>query len=205
MQFHRLTVVALVFAVALAGCAGVVPGGGSNDTATPPPTGTPADTTTATPPATPTATPTSTATPTESWTPPSGPENSTEDKSEPGRFMTVQFVNKREAESGSGYSEFDVDVLADTRMQNVDPGPDGTAERTGEGEPYFLVTVNDTLIARTDVVERTRYGTFPISIPASALSQFDAGTLDVQVLMMDRDSHHDDLYRRWNGTIEYSP
>lgn len=210
MQFNRSTVVALVVAVALAGCAGAGPlGGSSGDTATPSPTNTttqtPTSTTTQTPRPTATPTPRPTATPTETWTQPSGPRNSTDDKAEPGRFMKVQFVDKQPAGNGSGVTDFDLDVLADTRLPNVDPGPDGTEQRTGTGEPYFLVKINGELIAQTDVVEQKRYGTYSINIPPSALSQFDAGTLDVQVIMMDRDSHHDDLYRRWNGTIQYAP
>lgn len=212
MQVHRPTVAVLAVAVLLAGCAGIGldPSG---DTATPTPTptanatgdettGTETPTQTSTPTATPTRT---TATPTETWTPPSGPSARTEVKAEPNRFMQVQFVNKREARNGSGYADFDVDVLADTRMRNVDPGPDGTEERTGTGEPYFLVYIDGRLIAQTDVVGQQQYGTYSVDIPRSALTQFDAGTLDVQVVMMDRDSHYDDLYRRWNGTIEYSP
>lgn len=210
MELHRSTVLVLVVAVALAGCAGGPFGGGSSgDDGTQSPTATPTQTetptSTPTPTATPTATPPPTATPTATWNPPPGPNRPTENKTEPDRFMEVQFVDVERAANGSGVTNFDLDVLADTRLPNVDPGPEGTENRTGTGEPYFLVKINGTLIAQTDVVDQQRYGTYPVAIPGGALDRFDAGTLDVQVVMLDRDSHRDDVYRRWNGTIEYAP
>lgn len=146
-----------------------------------------------------TATPsvTADATPTESWTPPETPNHPTEDKRD-GRITDVDFINTEEATNTDGYTDFDLQVGANTWMMDVDPPKDE------EGEPYFVVEINDTLITRTDTVPFRKEGSFTISIKQAALQRFDAGTLDIRILFFDEDSHSDDLYGVWSGTIEYS-
>lgn len=143
------------------------------------------------------STPDSTETTTAAtWSKPSPPTRPTEEKLED-RITSVKFINKATAESGAGYSNFDVQVNADTVMKNVDP------EGDVQGEPYFIVEVNDKLVARASVTFE-KNGSFAIEIPSAALQQFDSGTLDVRVSLLDEDSHSDDLYDTWSGTIEYS-
>lgn len=191
----------LVFAVLLAGCTGF---GGSTD-------GTDATTTTATT-TTPSSTPTSTSTPTtttvasttstttatqttEMWVRPTEPRTPFQNRLSD-RISSVEFVDKKNA-SGGGYSDFDVRVTADTLMNNVDPESDG--------EPYFMVKINGTWITRKDVRwDQTESGTYTLEVLPDALSQFDSGTLNVRVLLLEADKKYDDKYDVWNGTIEYS-
>lgn len=215
MNINRLTAVALIAAVALAGCSGMGPMGGSS---TPSPTEatqtttsqatttTNTTTTQSTPEQTATATPTSTPyvatppteptpVPTETWTKPPTPK-SPEDKGED-RISSVKFINKKEAPSGSGYTDFDVQVSANTMMQDIDPTP------SKDGEPYFYVEINGEPIAREEVSFRTS-GVFTIKIHPGALKQFDSGTLEVSVTLYDDDHKYHDEYGTWTGTIEYS-
>ncbi|RBI64258.1 hypothetical protein DMJ13_07190 [halophilic archaeon] len=191
----------LVFAVLLAGCTGF---GGSTD-------GTDATTTTATT-TTPSSTPTSTSTPTtttvasttstttatqttEMWVRPTEPRTPFQNRLSD-RISSVEFVDKKNA-SGGGYSDFDIQVTADTRMNNVDPESDG--------EPYFMVKINGTWITRKDVRwDQTESGTYTLEVLPDALSQFDSGTLNVRVLLLEADKKYDDKYDVWNGTVEYS-
>lgn len=147
-----------------------------------------------------TVTPTDTAepasTPTESWTPPETPHQPTEDKRED-RITDVDFINTEAATNTNGYTDFDLQVGANTWMMNVDPPKDE------DGEPYFLVEINGTLVTRTDIVPFRKEGSFTIPIKRAALQRFDAGTLEVRILLFDEDSHSDDLYGIWSGTIEY--
>lgn len=136
------------------------------------------------------------STPTETWTEPATPNQPTEEKEED-RINDVDFVNKKK--SSGGYVDFDLQVGANTWMEDVDPPEDEA------GEPYFAVTINDTLVARTDIVPFRKEGSFPIPIKRAALDRFDAGTLEVRVLLFEEDSHSDDLYDTWSGTIEYAP
>lgn len=146
-----------------------------------------------------TATPSDTAgsTPTESWTPPETPNQPTDDKRD-GRITDVDFINTETA-TNTGYTDFDLQVGANTWMMDVDPPKDE------EGEPYFMVEINGTLVARTDIVPFRKEGSFTIPIKRAALQRFDAGTLNVRILLFDEDSHSDDLYGVWSGTIEYHP
>lgn len=136
-------------------------------------------------------------TPTESWTPPETPNGPIENKEEE-RITDGEFINTVEAQDGSGYTDFDIRVGANTWMMDVDPPKDE------EGEPYFIVEIDGQFITRTDTVPFRKEGSFTIPIPVAALKQFDAGTLEIRVLLLDEDHSRDDLYGTWTTTIEYS-
>lgn len=188
MTTRHLSAAALALAVLLAGCSGVALPGGEEPT--------PTATATSTPTATPTASPTPTATP--PWESPQPPNTPTEVKDEE-RISDVEFVDRER--SGDGYSAFDLRVTADTTMENVDPPDHGSPE----GEPYFLVFVDGKLVTRTKFVVQETEGEFDVDVKEAALEEFEAGTLDVQVVLMDEDSQRDDRYGTWSGTIEYEP
>jgi hypothetical protein len=217
-----LASVSLALLGGLAGCSGRSDDTGastpsSRTTSTPPSTSTPTataepttvattstatSTPTATPEPTPTATPTATAeppsTPTETWTPPATPLQPTEDKRDD-RITDVEVINTEPATSTNGDTDFVLRVGANTWLKNVDPPKDE------DGEPYFIVEVNDQIVARTDIVPFRKEGSFTIPIKRAALDQFDAGTLTVRVSLFDEDSHYADLYDTWTGTVEYHP
>jgi hypothetical protein len=71
-----------------------------------------------------------------------------------------------------------------------------------EGEPYFLVYVEGELIERSDYVE-FRNGTFLVDVHPGGLAQFESGTLEMEVLLMDRDSEYDDVYGVWRTEFAY--
>lgn len=144
-----------------------------------------------------TTTTTTTQTPTEAWTPPEPPNQPVQNKEED-RISDGEFINTDKAPDGSGYTDFDIRVGANTWMMGVDPPKDE------DGEPYFIAEINDQLIARTDIVPFRKEGSFTIPIPASALQQFDSGTLETRVVLLDEDHSRDDLYGTWTATIEYS-
>lgn len=208
MSLQRVLLVSVL--VVLAGCAS-----GGTGTSSPTDGGPDASPTTATTDATPTestgttASQTSTAgaeTPTDastpvptdaSWTPPDiGERTQVKTENASDRFMKVSISNK--VASGNGYSDFDVTVFADTRMPGVDP--DG-----GPGEPFFIVKINGELVARTDEVAQEEQAVVDIPIPKAALQQFDAGTLDVRVTLMDSDKQFADKYKTLTTTVEYRP
>lgn len=204
MNANRVIALALVSLVLLSGCSSIDSLTGSSPQTEAGPTATP-DTATSTDTATqsPTATstpivqtppPTATAIPTETWTKPAtpkAPENKNVD-----RIKSAKIVNKKQA-SGSGYTAFDVQVNANTSFQDIDPTP------SVDGEPYFVVEINDKIVARTDANLR-QDGTFTIDVRPGALEQFDSGTLNVKVTLYDEDHKHDDIYGEWTGTIEYT-
>lgn len=138
------------------------------------------------------------ATPGESWSPPEQPNKPTEDKLDD-RINDVDIINKEEATSGSGYSNFDLQVGANTWMTDVDPEPEV------DGDPYFAVEINGTLITRTELVPFRKQGSFKIPIKQGGLQQFSAGTLEIRILLLDIDKQRDDLYGEWTGTIEFQP
>lgn len=203
MNTQRLIAFALVIVVLISGCSSIGSLTGS-DTESPSPTATttePTETAT-TPSSTPTPTPVvktapgpSTPAQPETWTKPEtprDPENKLGD-----RISGAEFINKEEASNGNGYTNFDVQVNADTSMEDVDPTPDVA------GEPYFTVEINDQLVTRKDAYFRED-GTFTLDVHPGALDQFDAGTLSVRVTLYDEDHEFDDRYDKWTGTIEYS-
>lgn len=197
MNTHRLTALALVILVLIAGCSSIDSLTGSDegdpstvteDTATPSPS--PEATTVVK-----TAPGPSTTTEPETWTKPKTPrepENKLQD-----RISGAEFTNKKEASNGSGYTDFDIRVNANTSMEGVDPTP------AVDGDPYFVVEINDEIVTRQDAYFRED-GTFVLHVHPDALEQFDAGTLSVRVTLYDEDHEFDDRYDEWTGTIEYS-
>lgn len=138
------------------------------------------------------------STPAESWTQPETPHQPTEDKLD-GRIDGVDIINTQQASGGSGYADFDFRVGANTWLEDVDPEPEP------DGNPYFAVEINGTLVARTDVVPFREQGSFEIPVEQGALEQFDPGTLEIRILLLDIDKQTDDLYGEWTGTVEYQP
>ncbi|RRJ32341.1 hypothetical protein [Halocatena pleomorpha] len=135
-------------------------------------------------------------TPGGSWTPPETPHKPTEDKRD-GRINDVDIINKKA--SGGGYSNFDLQVGANTWMKDVDPEPEV------DGDPYFAVEINGTLVARTDLVPFRKQGSFKVPVDQGALQQFAPGTLKIRILLLDIDKQTDDLYGEWTDTIKYQP
>lgn len=195
----------------IGGLAGCVGGGGQrNNGQTSTTTTTSSRTTTTESPASPSPSPTtsrtttsnpttttSLSTPTEPWTPPTPPRQPTQDKDED-RITDGEFINTVEAPDGSGYTDFDLRVGANTWMKNVDP------PKNEDGEAYFIVEINGQIVARTDIVPFRKEGSFTIPIPAAALQQFDSGTLDIRVSLFDEDHSRADRYGTWTTTIEYT-
>ncbi|WP_136718405.1 hypothetical protein [Halorientalis salina] len=142
---------------------------------------------------------TSTAYP--AWSQPRPPNRHLENKIEPGRVPDVQFVNTEPRRNGEGYANFDLQVTADTRMENVDPASHGDVE----GEPYFIVYVNEQRFARMDNLQMRENGTFSIRMEKRGLEQFERGELDIKVRLFDEDSQWDDIYGVWTGTVKYNP
>ena len=201
MQRRVPATVALSLLLVLAGCTGGIGGGSTTaETSATTTTQTATVTETATETATPTATETATPTPTPEYTTPQTPNRPTETAD--GGDNHVQegkFTNKVESENGSGYSDFDVQIIANTSWRNIDPPEHGDVE----GEPYALVLVNGELVERSPPLKLLGYGHFYLDVHPGALTQFEPGTLEVKVLLMDKDSAHDDVYGTWTGTIEY--
>lgn len=191
---HKLPLFGLVVVMSVAGCAGL--GAMGSDAST-----SPASTVTQTPTASQPATTTTTATPYPAWQPPAPPNRHLENKIEAGRIPAVEFVNTVPGANGTGYSAFDLAVTADTRMANVDPPAHGDVE----GEPYFIVYVNEKRFARKDAVPMRENGTFLIELNPRGLEQFEPGELDIKIRLYDEDSQWDDIYGVWTGTVEYSP
>lgn len=110
--------------------------------------------------------------------------------------LQISFVNR--TTSGSGISDFDLLVWADTRLADTDP------EDENPGEPFFVVEIDNETVAETEQVERVADGEFLIVIEPEALEQFDEGPLTVTVLLMDEDLVFDDEISRWSGEIVFA-
>jgi hypothetical protein len=213
MNRQRSIAVVLVLSVLLAGCAGLGGTDTTTTTTTDAPTATSTSTTTTTTSdggttttaetTTTTAastTETTTTTTVESWSPPKSPNTPLDDKrqgSKMGRLKKVTLVDKVKAKNGNGYSNFNVEVVANTSLPNVDPEP------LVDGDPYFLVQVNGKNVGRTGVRFQHDEGTYSVEIEEGAFEQFNDGTLTVTVYMLDGDHQHDDIYGKWTGTIKY--
>ena len=113
-------------------------------------------------------------------------------------MKSVTLVDKVKAKSGNGYSNFNVEVTANTSLPNVDPEP------LVDGDPYFLVQINGKNVGRTNVRFQHDPGTYTVEIEKGAFDQFDDGTLDITVYLLDTDKQSDDIYGKWTGTIQYS-
>lgn len=205
VNLHRTTTIALVFAVLLAGCSGI---GGQTESPTSTQTTDPTSSST-TPPTSSTTAQTSattstntqtstkdTGTTTEIWVQPKPPKTPFQVKNED-RIKSVKFVDKAEAKSGNGYSNFNLEVRANTLMTGVDPDSDG--------EPYFVVKINGKIVTRKSVQwDQKEDGTYKLKVLKGALKRFDSGPLKVKVLLLEEDKKRADMYSDWQDTIEYS-
>ena len=199
--------VALSVLLVLAGCLGGVGGVGGEMG--------PSTTATPTPPqtqpsagggdaSTPTATPDS-GTPTQTYVaakPPNRPTQTATRKAAGNRIINAKFVNTEKSSDGSGYSHFDIRMLANTSMEGIDPPAHGDAE----GEPYAIVLINGKLVERTSYLEMRDRGRYTIDVRMAGFEHNDIkpGKLNVKVLLMDQDSAHGDVYGSWSGTIQYA-
>lgn len=223
MKRYPLAILLLVVVVLSAGCASLIPGedssstpatnqSDSNETAT----DNPEQPETSTPEANQTSTPeTNNTSPTyPAWSQPTPPNYPLENKIEPERIPDVQTVNTESGSNDEGYVNFDLQVTADTRMENIDPPEHGTVA----GEPYFIVYVSETRFtqinssqmretrfARMDNLPMRENGTFTITMKKRGLEEFEGGQLNIKVRLFDEDSEWDDIYGEWTGTLEYNP
>ncbi|WP_458207945.1 hypothetical protein [Haladaptatus sp. NG-SE-30] len=129
------------------------------------------------------------------------------------RIKSISVVNKSKA-SGGGYSDFDLQITADTQMENIDPSSHGTVV----GEPYFLVYINGSLnngsrfsytngtLGERLNVSQEKNGEYTINVHPEALEKADIedGKVQIMVLLLDEDSDWDDIYAVKTVTIEYS-
>lgn len=137
-------------------------------------------------------------TPTEEWEQPDPPKSPTQEKDDD-RITDMDIINTTESDEGDGFSDFDLQVGANTWMKDVDPEPET------DGDPYFTAELNGELVARTDIVPFRKNGSFKIEILPDALSQFDPGTLDIEVFLFDKDTSRADLYGTYTDEVKYSP
>ncbi|KZN23090.1 hypothetical protein A4G99_16435 [Haladaptatus sp. R4] len=164
-----------------------------------------------------TTTQTTTTTKTESWDEPKQPntplQNKMDTEEDRHRIKSVTVTNEQKAGTG-GYSDFDLKVTADTKMERIDPAEHGTVD----GEPFFLVyadgsldngskftRTDGTLIERSDVSQDTN-GEYTLSINPAALKQsgVEDGKVTFMILLMDRDTDWDDIYGVKFVTVDYS-
>lgn len=137
------------------------------------------------------------------WSPPQEPNRPMENKRED-RIQSVTFVNKTPENSTEGYANFDLEVVADTRMEEVDPPEHGDVV----GEPYFFVKINDEedkIVERTGEVRMEENGTFHIPVRPAGIEEYGEGRITVEVFLMDKDKDWDDIYDAWGGTIHFTP
>ncbi|QCS41174.1 hypothetical protein [Natrinema versiforme] len=140
---------------------------------------------------------------TAEWYPPEEPNRPLEDKRED-RIESVEFVDTEPAESGDGYSNFNLEVTANTSMENVDPPEHGDVI----GEPYFFVKINEDeqkLIERTGEVRMDENGTYHIDVRPDGIEEFGEGSLTVEVFLLDEDKDWDDIYDSVGQDIQYNP
>lgn len=129
------------------------------------------------------------------------------------RIKSVSIVNTQEVSTGD-YSDFDLQVTADTKMERIDPAEHGTVD----GEPFFLVyadgsldngsefsRTDGTLIERSDVSQDTN-GKYTLSIHPDALDEAGVkdGEITLMILLMDKDTDWDDIYGVKFVTVDYS-
>ncbi|WP_265108928.1 hypothetical protein [Halosolutus halophilus] len=137
------------------------------------------------------------------WHPPAEPNRPLENKRED-RIESVEFVDKEPAASGDGYSNFNLEVVANTSMENVDPPEHGDVV----GEPYFFVKINEDtqkIVERTSEVRMEENGTFHIDVRPAGIEEFGEGSLTVEVFLMDEDKDWDDIYDAVGTEIHFNP
>ena len=199
------TTLAFSLLVVLGGCLGAVGGGGgtgasTTQTPTPPDTPTPANGAAGTTTSVPSGTPTQTyVAPTE----PNRPTQTATRNASGNRILAAKFVNKVKSSDGKGYSHFDIRMLANTSMEQIDPPQ---VEGDVEGEPYAIVLINGKLVERTSYLEMRDRGRYTIDVRMAGFAHNDIkpGKLNVRVLLMDQDHAHDDVYGTWSDTIRYT-
>lgn len=134
-----------------------------------------------------TSTPTPTPSPTESTTEATRTANS----------GGLNIINQVDG-NGNGYiSDFDLEIHADTRLQDTDP--------LGDGNPYFVVKINNEEVGQTEELDKTANGAFTIDIKPSLLETYERGQLQVTVELMDQDTGQDERINSWTQTVEYEP
>ncbi|WP_306053786.1 hypothetical protein [Natronococcus wangiae] len=139
------------------------------------------------------------------WEPPKEPNRPMEDERED-RIESVEFVDKEPAEDGEGYSNFNLEVVANTSMENIDPPEHGDVV----GEPYFFVKINEgadnqKIVERTDQVDMDENGTFHIDVRPAGIEEFGERLLTVEVFLMDEDKDWDDIYDAVATQIHFNP
>ncbi|WP_323172038.1 hypothetical protein [Natrialba sp. PRR66] len=142
---------------------------------------------------------------TEDWSAPQEPNRPLEDKSED-RIESVEFVDTEPAADGEGYSNFNLEVVANTSMENVDPPEHGDVI----GEPYFFVKINEgpgerKLIERTGQVQMEDNGTYHIDVRPAGIEEFADRDLSLEVFLMDEDKDWDDIYDAVGTSIQFNP
>ncbi|NUB89638.1 hypothetical protein HT576_01135 [Haloterrigena sp. SYSU A121-1] len=142
---------------------------------------------------------------TAEWRPPEEPNRPLENKRED-RIEDVSVVDTEPAEDGDGYSNFNLEVVANTSMENVDPPEHGDVI----GEPYFFVKINEgpdnrKIVERTGEVRMEENGTFHIDVRPAGLEEFGEGSLTVEVFLMDEDKDWDDIYDATATEVEFDP
>ena len=217
MRFRTLTVVAVALLVTLSGC-GALEGATTNDSPTENETSveiedadadeqdeTQNDSDTETPPTDTEETDETDDTADAEWTPPEEPNRPLEDKRED-RIERVEFVDTVPAADGEGYSNFNLEVVANTSMESVDPPEHGDVV----GEPYFFVKINEgpgnrKIVERTEQVRMEENGTFHIDVRPAGIEEFGEGPLTVEVFLMDEDKDWDDIYDAVGTDIHFNP
>lgn len=183
-------------------------GGGqtSTPTATPTATETPTETQRQTSTSTPTATPTTTQTIAPTTTQTSTTTSTTTSSASPSATPTITrtatsgglAITDKVDKNGNGYvSEFSLKISADTRLKDTDA--------TGNGEPYFIVSINGDQVGKTNELKRTANGVFTIDLKKSTLKKYDRGQLQVTVELADKDPSSDDTINTWTQTVNYEP
>ncbi|QLG49494.1 hypothetical protein [Natrinema halophilum] len=144
------------------------------------------------------------------WSPPQEPNRPLERKDLNGeaidRIESVEFVDKVPAEDGQGYSNFNLEVTANTSMPNIDPPSHGTVR----GEPYFFVKINQgpddrKLIERTSQVPQRENGRYHIDVRPAGIEEFGEDDLNVEVFLVDRDKDWDDVLDATTQSIHFNP
>ena len=142
---------------------------------------------------------------TAEWRPPEEPNRPLENKRED-RIENVSFVDREPAADGEGYSNFNLEVVANTSMKNVDPPEHGDVV----GEPYFFVKINEgpgdrKIVERTGQVRMDENGTYHIDVRPAGIEEFGEGSLTVEVFLMDEDKDWDDIYDAVARDIHFNP
>lgn len=142
------------------------------------------------------------------WSPPEEPNRPLERKDDGAdRIKDIEFVDTESASDREGYSNFNLEVVANTSMESVDPAEHGDVV----GEPYFFVKINEgsdnqKIVERTGEIEMTENGTFHIPVRPDGLAEFgEHEQLTVEVFLLDEDKDWDDVYDAGSETIHFNP